>query len=137
MKFCLILCISVVISVFITSCESVSKDDNIIVSHIDTTLIKDGHSYANIDKIRTKHLSLELDVNFENKTIYGVARHEMINFGTDTAIFDIKGLAIRKVTIGKDKVHEKEADFIIGTNNEMLGQPLCVKITSQTQFTVG
>ena len=134
MKFCLILCISVVISVFITSCESVSKDDNINVSHIDTTLIKDGHSYANIDKIRTKHLYLELDVNFENKTIYGVARHEMINFGTDTAIFDIKGLAIRKVTIGKDKAHEKETDFIIGTNNAMLGQPLCVKITPTTQF---
>lgn len=133
MKFYYLFFVTTVLSVFLISCDQNPKEEeNLPVSHVDTTLIKDGHSYSNIEQIRTKHISLELDVNFENKTIYGVARHEMINSGTDTAIFDIKGLDIQKVTIGKD--NEREVDFIIGTDDELLGQPLCVKIENSTNF---
>jgi leukotriene-A4 hydrolase len=93
----------------------------------------DNHSYANVRQIRTTHLHLDLDVSFENQTIYGVARHTMKNYGTDTAIFDIKGLEIQKVTIGKG--NEKETDFIIGQwdKDSILGQPLLVTITSKTK----
>lgn len=88
----------------------------------------DSHSFSNTDEIRTKHLDLELDVDFEKKTIYGVARHHMERLkDTDTAIFDINGLEIQKVTLGK-KGTEKETDFIIGSYEEYLGQPLSVKI---------
>ena len=133
MKFYLIFCVSIIASVIFTGCDSAKEgSENVSSTPVDTTLIKDGHSYSNIDKIRTKHLHLDLDVNFENKTIYGVARHEMINNGADTAIFDIKGLDIQKVTLG-DKV-EKEANFIIGTDNELLGQPLCVEIDHSTTY---
>lgn len=92
----------------------------------------DNHSYANVRQIRTTHLHLDLDVNFDNQTIYGVARHTMQNYGTDTAIFDIKGLEIQKITLGKGK--EKETDFIIGQwdKDSILGQPLLVTITSKT-----
>ena len=134
MKFYFLFCLSILFAAFFVGCESTVEDIKVAASHIDTTLIKDGHSYSNIDKIRTKHLHLELDVNFENTTIYGVARHEMINSGVDTAIFDIKNLDIKKVTLGKGKENEVEADFIIGANNEMLGQPLCVKILPTTKY---
>jgi len=130
MKFHYYLIISLFIIVFFSSCSEEKQEKDVISLPDNTTLIKDGHSYSNINKIRTKHLHLELDVNFENRTIYGVARHEMLNFGTDTAIFDIKGLDIQKVTLGKDS--EKETDFIIGTDNELLGQPLCVKVLPTT-----
>ena len=56
----------------------------------------DDHSYSNLREIHTTHLDLELEVNFQNKTIYGVARHTMKNNNTDTAIFDINGLLIQK-----------------------------------------
>lgn len=94
----------------------------------------DTHSYSNTDEVRTKHLHLDLDVNFDSKTIYGVARHEMENFGADTAIFDIKGLEIQKITIGKNK--ETETDFMIGQwdKDSILGQPLLVKITPETKY---
>lgn len=93
----------------------------------------DSHSYANIDEIYTKHLHLDLDVQFENKTIYGVARHEMINNGADTAIFDIKGLEIQKITLGK-KNSEKETSYMIGQwdKDSILGQPLLVVVDSNT-----
>lgn len=96
--------------------------------------IEDAHSFSNTNEIRTKHIDLELDVNFENKTIYGVARHTMERLkNTDTAIFDINGPEIQKVTLGK-KGQEKETDFIIGTKKEYIGQPLSIKIDKHTKY---
>ncbi|MFM6947173.1 MAG: M1 family metallopeptidase [Flavobacteriales bacterium] len=97
----------------------------------------DDHSYANLHQIRTKHLQLDLEVNFESQTIYGVARHQMINRGADTAIFDIKGLLIQKVTLGNhQREHEKETDFTIGPmdKDSIIGQALLVNVDSNTTF---
>ena len=122
-------------TLFLVSCDESNTKDNenqpVISGNV---VLTDAHSYSNIHQIRTKHVHLELDVNFENKTIYGVARHEMIRLkDTDTAIFDINGPEIQKVTLGK-KGHEKETDFIIGTNKKILGQPLSVKIDKNTKY---
>ncbi len=94
-----------------------------------TDTIVDHHSYANFKAIKTVHLELELDVNFENKTIYGVARHEMVNNNASVAIFDTRNLLIQKVTTGKID-HEQEADFVIGEmdKDSLLGQPLKVDV---------
>lgn len=89
--------------------------------------VRDAHSYANVNEVRTKHLHLDLDVDFEKKSIYGVARHTMINKGSDTAVFDIKGIEIQKVTLGK-KGSEQNTDFVIGIEDSILGAPLSVKI---------
>ncbi len=116
------------------SCDILPLRKTVSPTEVIADSVFDNHSYANIRKIRTKHLHLELDVNFENKTIYGVARHEMANTGVDTAIFDIKGLEIQKVTIGKDK--ETETDYMIGQwdKDSILGQPLLVHIEEHTKY---
>ena len=114
------------------SCDPPPK---IIVSNtqIKPDSVFDDHSYSNLKEIHTTHLDLELDVSFQNKTIYGIARHTMINNGTDTAIFDIKGLRIQKITLG-DKDHERETDFVIGNMDidSVLGQPLLVSVDKKT-----
>lgn len=94
--------------------------------------VSDSHSYANIDEVRTKHLHLDIEVDFEAKTIEGVARHEMNEHEATTAIFDIKALDIQKVTLGKDD--EIGTDFEIGDANEILGRPLKVKIKANTKY---
>lgn len=103
-------------------------------STIGKTSGDDAHSFSNTDYIRTKHLALELDVDFEKKTIYGVARHQMERLmETDTAIFDINGPEIQKITLGK-KGNEVETDFIIGPEVDYLGHSLSVKIDKKTEF---
>jgi aminopeptidase N len=96
---------------------------------------KDDHSYSNINQISTKHLHLDLEVNFKNKTIYGVARHDFGKHNSDTVIFDIKHLQIQKITSGK-KGNEKELSFEIGSwdMDSILGQPLIVVIKNQDQY---
>ena len=105
------------------------KDKNPTLTESIQVSVKDPHSFANIQQIRTKHLSLDLEIDFNNKTIYGVARHQMSASTCKTAIFDINGESIRKVTTGK-KGHEIEADFVIGKmdKDSILGQPLVVTI---------
>jgi leukotriene-A4 hydrolase len=119
-------------SILVFSCDSSNSEGHKKAIHIDSSSKISTHSFSNVEQIHTKHLSLELDVNFKNKTLYGVARHEMNNHGSDTAIFDIKALEIQKVTIGRGEEHE--TDFIIGKNDELLGQPLFVKIKKDTKF---
>lgn len=93
----------------------------------------DDHSYANLEQINTQHLHLDLEVDFVAQTIYGIARHQMRNRGADTAIFDVKGLLIQKVTLGP-KGAEKETDFTIGPmdKDSIIGQALLVNVGSKT-----
>lgn len=113
-----------------SSCAPITKDSEPIAS-IEPNRI-DAHTYSNTNEIHTVHLHLDLNVSFEKQTVYGVARHEMNPHTCDTAVFDIKGLAINKVTIGKEK--ENETEYVIGENNELLGQSLAVKINGDTKY---
>jgi len=113
---------------FITSISlSCNQENNIVNKKFIINRTELTHSYANIDEVFTSHLHLDLDVDFESNIIYGVARHKMVNKNADTAIFDIKNLEIQKITIGK-KGDEVETNYVIGKEDEVLGQPLFVKI---------
>jgi len=116
---------------FLVSCAPISNADG-ASDTLNETMHIDAHTYSNVDEIRTEHLHLDLEVNFENHTIYGVARHEMSEHDSDTAIFDIKELDIKKVTIGKD--NEVPTDFVIGKHSDLLGQSLKVKIAKDTRY---
>lgn len=122
----------VILSFYLVSCDSSPKAPETKTEQLADSSF-DDHSYSNIKEIRTTHLDLELEVNFSNKTIYGIARHTMKNFGSDTAIFDIKGLQIQKITTGKIN-QEREADFVIGNmdKDSILGQPLLVSVNPKT-----
>ena len=119
------------IAVLLLSCSSVEnkKDGKTLPLTED---IVDHHSYSNHFDVKTKHLHLDLEVNFENQTIYGVARHEMDEHNSETAIFDMKGLKIKKVTLGKG--NEESTDYTIGKHNDLLGSPLSVKINPDTKY---
>lgn len=119
--------------VLLFSCTSNEDSQTNSGKVITNQKVRDAHSYANVDEIRTKHLHLDLDVDFEKKYIYGVARHTMENKGSDTAVFDIKGLEIQKVTLG-EKGHEKNTSYIIGIEDSILGAPLSVKIDKNTSL---
>lgn len=102
--------------------KSAKKDENVV----------SNHSYSNIDKINTTHLHLDFDINFDKKSINGVARHKMNNTGVKQAIFDVQGLDIKKVTLGEGE--EKEATFKIGKEDQLLGAPLTVDIDENTSM---
>ncbi len=134
MEFFRLNSILIIASLLLFSCKT-ETDKNATMTESINVSVQDPHSYSNINEIRTKHLSLDLEINFENKTMYGVARHQMSDSKANTAIFDINGQVIQKITIGK-KGAEKEADFVIGKidSDSILGQPLVVSIPRGTKY---
>ncbi len=107
-------------------------DDELTTDSLPETegVINDKHSYSNVAEVNTTHLHLDLNVNFESKTIKGSVRHDINNSaGTDKMIFDINDLKIKKVLLDG----EASTEFEIGEDDELLGAPLTVDITAETK----
>jgi aminopeptidase N len=78
-------------------------------------LARDPHTWSKPNEARVKHLEWNAEVNFDTHTIAAVALYTIENLtGTDTIIFDTKGLTIAEVlvddapvsvTISPDKAH--------------------------------
>lgn len=90
----------------------------------------DHHSYANVYEAKTKHLHLDLSVDFDQKILQGSVRHDIENTtGREEMIFDTYDLQIEKVVLDG----EKETTFEVGAKDELLGAPLTVAIESNTK----
>jgi len=119
------------------SCNSTHNDTN--HSEKDKTVDltsednrKDYHSFSNTDEVYTEHVHLDLEIDFEQKIISGVARHKISKHSVHKMIFDSKALEINKVTTGKGT--EKEVKYELGEKDELLGQAIRVKISPETEF---
>jgi leukotriene-A4 hydrolase len=91
---------------------------------------RDVHTYARPEEARTKHLVLNLDVDFEQRILSGTAHYEIENNNAERIIFDTRDLKIEKVTIGDE---EAETTFELGEFDEHLGRPLEVTISPETK----
>jgi aminopeptidase N len=88
----------------------------------------DVHSFAQPEKARVTHMSLDLTPDFATKRITGIARLAIERTGTaDSVVLDIRDLTIRRVSLaGGDTL-----GYRIGTAKEFLGSPLAVALPAQ------
>ena len=92
-------------------------------------LHSDPHSYAVPSDAVVKHLDLDIDVDFTNKIIKGIASWNIESkTGAKSIIFDTRNLKINKVTSG-DRSSERELKFSLGKEDKILGVPLTVNIS--------
>ena len=87
----------------------------------------DYHSYSQPQNAKTKHLDLNLAIDFEKKQLDGFARWEIENNQANQIIFDARDLNISKVTTGIGN-QESETEFIVTPSAEYIGSALKVKI---------
>ncbi|HIP36611.1 MAG TPA: M1 family peptidase [Crocinitomix sp.] len=100
---------------------------------VETTVVKDEHSYANTNDVKTEHLHLALEIDFDNKVIHGRATHKINNIsGVSKMIFDTHDLVIEDVFLDNGE----HATFKLGEIDELLGQPLEVEIKPETKKVV-
>ncbi|MBR9859959.1 M1 family metallopeptidase [bacterium] len=93
-------------------------------------LSNDPHSYANMNEVRTTHMSLDLAVNFDTKTLKGSVEHTLENSGgAEELILDSRDLNIEKVVLDNGQ----EAEFNLGEEDGTFGQPLSIKISPETK----
>ncbi len=115
----------------LTSCDSGNSEGSETPSSDSVeTQIADLHSYSNVFEVRTEHLHLDLNVDFETQTLKGSVNHEIENLsGASKAVFDVYDLNIEKVLLNG----EEETTFEIGDQDELLGAPLEVAINENTE----
>ena len=115
------LVLSIVAIVLFWSCSS-NQNKGLKVQDME---FNDVHSCAKIEEVVTKHLDLDLVVDFENKIIEGVADYIIVNkTGTDHIFFDTKNLDIKAVKVDG----QANANYELGEDKGFLGQRLKVFI---------
>lgn len=121
------------VSLFMVSCGEAGEEETTesIMDEVEVVnLPVDHHSYANVYEAKTKHLHLDLSVDFDQKILQGSVRHDIENTtGREEMIFDTYDLQIEKVVLDG----EKETTFEVGAKDELLGAPLTVAIESNTK----
>ena len=88
------------------------------------TAVKDPHSFAEPSKAVITHLSLDADVNFEDKVIDGTATYDIEQRDGGEIRFDTRDLDIDSIYDGKGN----RLKYRIGKEKEFLGRPLIVEI---------
>ena len=71
---------------FLYSCDARNENKSKQITQEQTPTR--NHSYANIEAAHTTHLHLDLAVDFEQKKLSGVARHQIENNKSSEIIFD-------------------------------------------------
>jgi hypothetical protein len=90
---------------------------------------EDKFTYANYDRVRTTHLALDLDVNFDEKVLDGTATldFERIDPNAQTLVLDTKDLTIRMVEVQLGDLWV-EAEYTLGDADDLLGQSLTIPV---------
>lgn len=92
----------------------------------------DEHSFARPEEVVVTHLDLDIEVNFTKKELTGKASLSIKNKKNFRQLhLDTRGLAIHKVTIGKE---EKSTAFQLGNPVRYLGQELIIDIEPSTDL---
>ena len=90
----------------------------------------DYHSFSNTEKVRVKHLSLALDVDFKIKQLAGVATLELerLDKNCDELWLDLRELTIVQI----QDAAGSELAYVIDKDDPILGQRLNVSLSTQS-----
>ncbi|HWY25845.1 MAG TPA: M1 family aminopeptidase/hydrolase, partial [Nevskia sp.] len=89
-----------------------------------------ANSYANVEQLRTKHVALDLNVDFKKSELSGTATLELerIDPAVKEAVLDTQDLDIRKVETSADGETWLKGQFSLGKSDAVLGAPLSIAL---------
>ncbi|GAB4332387.1 MAG: M1 family metallopeptidase [Flammeovirgaceae bacterium] len=107
--------------------ESSKKEENLRENNPIMTLTKDKHSFARPDEAQMTHLELDLEVDFTEKILKGIAHISIKNNHSKKLLIDTQDLIIEKVFS-----EGKELPFQLHEKIEFLGSALEIDIDENT-----
>ena len=115
-----------------TSCKTPKAAHNETGAH-------DVHSYGNPDRARVKHIGLDLEVIFDQRTIKGSAVLTIDQFTPAKQtqreiVLDTRALQIDETEVSPDGAKYTEARFDTGKSDPILGAPLHIDLAPDTKF---
>ena len=97
---------------------------------------RDVHSFGNPAEVRVKHVSLDLNIVFDELTIQGTAvlTVDRVDKHAKQLVLDSRMLQIDETEVSPDGRHYREAYFETGKADPILGAPLKIDIAPDTKF---
>ena len=94
---------------------------------------RDYFTFANTDAFVTRHLQLDLDVDFAAQALRGTATLNLqrTKAGATTVILDTRDLAIASVAVVSES-GEHSVPFVLGASDDALGTPLRIELPPDT-----
>ena len=87
---------------------------------------EDLHSYANTDEVRTTHVELDIEVDFDSRQLRGTCTLEVEGADGDL-ILDTYDLAIASVAVAGKTGEFRSVAFDLGPSDPILGAPLRIE----------
>ena len=88
-----------------------------------------NHTYGNYDQVQIRHISLDLHVDFEKKSLSGLVTLSIENkSGASEIVLDHKNMDITATEVDGEKT-----DFSVGSFDTILGSPLVIPIKSNSK----
>jgi aminopeptidase N len=97
---------------------------------------EDFHSYANPGDVRVRHLDLDWDVLFDQKTLKGTAVLSVERVSQNRhapLILDTRNLNIEKIEISPDGTNYAATAFTVGSLDPILGAPLTIQLPERAR----
>jgi aminopeptidase N len=90
----------------------------------------DPHSYSNPDRVRVRHVALEIDVRFASRSLAGTAvlSLERGDAGAGPLLLDTRDLRILSAETAAGRGPFTPARFFLGPSDAILGAPLRVEL---------
>jgi len=118
--------IPLIVIALLGSCKSNDQKSENNIAMIQT----DIHSFSKPNEAVIQHISLDLNVNFDDKTLSGTAVLGIENLtGTDQLILDTRDLKITEVSLED----EETTSYTIDEPVEFLGSRMVIKIKPETR----
>ena len=120
------------LSVALTGCKPNATDKPVepVQEAVEQPLIEDPHSFSQPNNCIVTHLDLDLSIDFNHKTLSGVASWNIDNKReAGEIIFDTKGLNIEEVWLD-DGI---DTEFSFGKEHEIFGQPLVISLQPEAK----
>ncbi|HZN12272.1 MAG TPA: M1 family aminopeptidase/hydrolase, partial [Blastocatellia bacterium] len=92
---------------------------------------RDVHSYSNPEQIRVRHLDLDWEVLFDQKSLRGTADlhlERVAKEGSPPLVLDTRDLQITKAEASADGTSYAPAEFSLGPADPVLGAPLTIRL---------
>lgn len=102
-----------------------------VVPRFDFDPRQDVHSYAQPAAWATRHLSLDLGVDFQSRTLAGTAILDLERRDGGDLVLDTRDLKIEGVAVAADAGPWQPAEFAMGETDPVLGTPLKIAMPEE------
>lgn len=116
-----------VLSIGVFSCKQ-QADKDVKENEAPKEIVKDNHSFAQPEEVVVKHLDWDVEVDFKQKKISGVAKLQLDRKKGNTLMLDTRLLTIEKVTDGNN-----DLTFTLHDEMPFIGSALEVELKEDTK----